>query len=495
MNIIFLFAFLIIVATIPFWILVILLTFLKIFINFKFTISGLYYITDIQIEFSNDEFSFTLKIDSIKVIFGWPRTRFLIEGIKTTFDINRSEFKEKQNLYDNNRINDVSFIKEKFADILKSKLWTSNKDRNNLLSFGEINNIDDIVKHKKTSLKNRFVLYVLRFFDIYLEKIKITLKFSKRHIFYSIRIRKLITGVIKSPNKKSQIDIVGGLYDLEIREHIGKLAEHIYFEQKNQVIKNKSKLKKYVSKSIYINKHNNKDTIKYRLIKFSNIAFKVAFIDGFFPPTKTYTIMNKVSITIEGSDLIANISKRSVDNIISLIIGIILSINNNKENKYTFKNNNRRNTNAEDVSSFIKGNKNYYEEGTCIEQILVKKIDSEMKKLEVKIQNMKVNLYNDNYIYKYITIFINNFKLERNSNLYLGNNISNDLHLIKREMELHFMEIKIFQFKNKQLSPVTEVPIFDLFVKDNIIYHSQSQMATFTTNISGKLSDIELIVN
>ena len=494
MNLIFLFAFLIIVATIPFWILVVLLTFLKIFVNLKFTISGLYYITDIQIEFSNDEFSFSLKIDSIKVIFGWPRTRFLIEGIKTTFDINKSEFKEKKDLYDNSRINDVSFIKEKFADILKSKLWTNNKDKNNLLSFGEINNIDDIVKHKKTSLKNRFVLYVLRFFDIYIERIKITLKFSKRHIFYSIRIRKLIAGVIKSPNKKSQIDIVEGLYDLEIREHIGKLAEHIYYEQKKQVIKNKSKFKKYVSKSIYVNKHNNKDTIKYRLIKLSNVAFKVAFIDGFFPQTKTYTIMNKVSITIEGSDLIANISKRSVDNIISLIIGIILSINNNKENKSTFKNNKRRSNYTEDVSSFIKGNKNYNEEGTCIEQILVKKIDSEMKKLEVKIQNLKVNLYNDNYVYKYITIFISNFKLERNSSLYLGNNISNDLHLIKREMELHFMEIKIFQFKNKQLSPVTEVPIMDLFVKDNIIYHSLSQMATFTTNISGKLSDVELVL-
>ena len=189
-----------------------------------------------------------MKIDSIKVIFGWPRTRFLIEGIKTTFDINRSEFKEKQNLYDNNRINDVSFIKEKFADILKSKLWTSNKDRNNLLSFGEINNIDDIVKHKKTSLKNRFVLYVLRFFDIYLEKIKATLKFTKRHIFYSIRIRKIITGVIKSPNKKCQIDIVGGLYDLEIREHIGKIADNINLEVKKEAIKNKSRFKRYVSK-------------------------------------------------------------------------------------------------------------------------------------------------------------------------------------------------------------------------------------------------------
>ena len=472
----------------------ILLTFLKIFINLKFTISGLYYITDIQIEFSNDEFSFSLKIDSIKVIFGWPRTRFLIEGIKTSFDINKSEFKENKDIFDNSRINDVSFIKEKFADILKSKLWTNNKDKNNLLSFGEINNIDDIVKHKKTSLKNRFILYVLRFFDIYVERIKITLKFSKKYIFYSIRIRKLITGVIKSPNKKSQIDIVGGLYDLEIKEHIGKLAEYVYYEQKKPIIKNRSKLRKYVSKNIYINKHNNKDTIKYRLIKLSNVAFKVAFIDGFFPQTKTYTIMNKVSITIEGSDLIANISKRSVDNIISLIIRIILSINNNKENKSIFKNNNRRSNYSEDVSSYIKGNRNYKEEGTCIEQILVKKIDSEMKKLEVKIQNMKVNLYNDNYIYKYITIFISNFKLERNSNLYLGNNISNDLHLIKREMELHFMEIKIFQYKNKQLSPVTEVPIFDLFLKDNIIYHSLTQTATFTTNISGKLSDIELVL-
>ena len=494
MNFLFLIAFFIILTTLPFWVLVVLLSFLKFFINFKFNISGLYYISDIGLEFSNEEFSFSLNIDSIKVKFGWPRTRFLIEGVKTTFNINKSEFKEKNDSLSNKRINDVSFIKEKFAEILKSKMWTNNKDKNNLLSFGEINYIDDIVKHKKTSFKNRFVLYVLRFFDVYLERIKATLKFTKRHIFYSIRIRKIITGVIKSPNKKSQIDIVGGLYDLEIREHIGKISDNINIEEKRDALKNKSKFKKYVSKNIYINKHSNKDTIKYRLIKLSNVAFKVAFIDGFFPQTKTYTILNKVSITIEGSDLKANISKRSVDNIISLIIGIILSINNNKENKSIFKNNNKSNKFSEDVSSYLKGNKNNQEEKTCIEQILVKKLDSELKKLEIKIQSMKINIYNDNYMYKYITIFCSNLKIERNSTLYLGNNINNDLHLIKREMELHFMEVKVFQFKNKQLFPVTEVPIFDLSVKDNIIYHSTTQTASFSTNISGKLSDIELVL-
>ena len=494
MNILFLLAFFIILSTLPFWILVILLSFLKFIINFKFTISGLYYITDIGLEFSNDEFSFSLKIESIRVIFGWPRTRFLIEGIKTTFNINKSEFKENNDLFNNKRINDVSFVKEKFAEILKSKMWTNNNDKNNLLSFGEINYIDDIVKHKKTSFKNRFVLYVLRFFDIYLERIKMTLKFTKRHTFYSIRIRKIITGVIKSPNKKAQIDIVGGLYDLEIREHIGLIKDNLSIEEKKEVLKNQNKFKKFVSKNIYINKHNNKDTIKNRLIKLSNVAFKVAFIDGFFPQTKTLTILNKVSITIEGSDLIANINQRSVDNIISLIIGIIISINNNKENKSAFKNNNKTNRYSMDVSSYLKENKKYNEEKTCIEQILVKKVDSELKKMEIKIQNIKVNVYNNNYIYKYLTIFISNLKIERNSTLFLGNNINNDLHLIKREMELHFMEVKIFQFKNKQLFPVTEIPNFDLSIKDNIIYHSLTQTASLTTNISGKLSEVELIL-
>ena len=68
------------------------------------------------------------------------------------------------------------------------------------------------------------------------------------------------------------------------------------------------------------------------------------------------------------------------------------------------------------------------------------------------------------------------------------------MHLIKREMELHFMEVKIFQFKNKQLFPVTEIPNFDLSIKDNIIYHSLTQTASLTTNISGKLSEVELIL-
>ena len=61
-------------------------------------------------------------------------------------------------------------------------------------------------------------------------------------------------------------------------------------------------------------------------------------------------------------------------------------------------------------------------------------------------------------------------------------------------MELHFIEIKIFQYKNKKLYPVTEVPFFDLSIKDNIIYHLNTQTADLVTNISGKVSDIELIL-
>ena len=98
MNLLFLFTFFIILSSFSFWFIIILLTFLKLFFNFKFTISGLYYITDISFEFSNDEFSFSLKIDSIRVIFGWPRTRFSIEGLKTTFNINKSDLK-KANIY------------------------------------------------------------------------------------------------------------------------------------------------------------------------------------------------------------------------------------------------------------------------------------------------------------------------------------------------------------------------------------------------------------
>ena len=91
MNFLFLIAFIIILITVPFWIFAILLSLLKFFINIKFKISGLYYITDIQLELSNNEFNLSLAIDSIKVIFGWPRTRFLVEGIKISFNINNSE--------------------------------------------------------------------------------------------------------------------------------------------------------------------------------------------------------------------------------------------------------------------------------------------------------------------------------------------------------------------------------------------------------------------
>ena len=497
MNIIFILATFIICITIPFWILVLFLYILKGFINIRFTISGLYYITNISLGFYNEEFSFSFKLDSIRILFSWPRTRFQLKGIKIHFHINKSEFQEKNNSQNKNRINDISFIKEKFSEILKSKLWANNKDNNNLLSFGEIFNIDDMVKQKKSSYKNRLILYILRFFDVYIEKIKLTLKFQSKNVFYSIKIRKIISGVIKSPNKKSQIDIVGGVYNLEIREHIEKVGDNN--EEKKKCVKKKELIRKYCSKNIYINKDSNGDNIKYRIIKLNSIAFKVAFLDGFFPAVKTLSIANKVKITIEGTDLVANVCKRSVDNIISLIIGIIVSIYNNKEKNSNINDKEQNNINKDlvDAGSYLKGfngRKGLKEERTCIEQVLVNKIESELKKLEIRIKNVKVSLYDDNYIYKYMTILLNNLKIERNSSLYVGSNINNDLHLIKREMELHFVGIKIFQFKNKKIFPVTEVPFFDLSIKDNITYHLKTQTADLITNISGKISDIELII-
>ena len=187
MNILFIIATIIICITIlPFWVLVLLLLYImKGFINIKFTISGLYHITNISIGMYNEEFSFTIKLDSIKILFRWPRTRLQLIGINIHFHINKSEFQENSGSQNKNRINDISFIKEKFSEILKSKLWANNKDNNNLLSFGEIHNIDDMVKQKKSPYKNRLVLYILRFFDVYIERIKLALKFKSRNVFDS----------------------------------------------------------------------------------------------------------------------------------------------------------------------------------------------------------------------------------------------------------------------------------------------------------------------
>ena len=142
MNILFIVATIIICATIPFWITVLLLYILKAFLNLNFTISGLYYITNISLGLNNEEFSFLLTIDSIRVLFRWPRIRFSIKNLKITFNINKSEFQENNQLQNKNRINDISFIKEKFSEILKSKLWANNKDNNQNLFLYLFKNIE-----------------------------------------------------------------------------------------------------------------------------------------------------------------------------------------------------------------------------------------------------------------------------------------------------------------------------------------------------------------
>ena len=477
MNYIFWISLIIILFSIPFIIFVIFLYLLKLVSNITFKIKGLYSISKLQVTIKTENISFQISLENIKLILRYPRLRLLISGIKAVVVLNKSEFKEINKGPNSNKENkfDYTFVKEKFSNILREKLYVNNKSGNKILSTDEIDNVDDVLKKQKSSYLNKIILFFLRQIDFDLEKIDFDLKILSQKFYYSLYIKRIILGVVKSTSKKSEIDLIVGIYDLNV------------FENSN---KNQSKKEKWEDVTIIENNSNNNfnknnQYNKWQLINLNSLACKIAFLDGFFLGKKSLSINNRISILIEGRDLSIKISNKSLNNIITLIVNIIIFvINNDNNNDQKFSAFNSDNITTKDNKKVV-----------CIEQIIMKKLDGQFKKIEGKIQNVKIDLFSNNFKYKYMTILSNSIKLDRNSILYSGGgNINNELHLGKIEMELHLMEVKIYQIKNRGLYPVTELSEFSLSFKDSIIYHVKKQKAEVYSTIGGRLSDVDVVI-
>ena len=475
MNFIFWIAIIYILFTLPFVFTILLLYLLKLVVNVSFKIRGPYKITNFNLSYKNEDISFQISIDLIKLSLSYPRLHLVFSGIKSTILIIKSEFKERnhQNL-GKSHSSDISFIKEKFSEILREKLWINNKSGNKILSTDEITNIDDVVKKQKISYLNKIFLFFSKLFDFNLEHIKLNLKSFSQSTYYSLLIKRIILGAVKSTTKKSEIDIIAGIYDLNIIEY--RTISGVNLERKASAD---------LLGNLMDNFAENTRFKKCHLIRLNALALQIAFLDGFFPAEKKLSFSNRICILIEGRDLNIKLSNHSVNNIISLIISIII-VATSDDNSVNNNNDKKRNSSYNTISSDSK-------KISCIEQLLLKKLDSQLNKIEVKIEKVKIDLFSDNYQYKFMTVISNTIKIDRNTILYGGGgNINVDLHLGKNEMEIHFMEVKIYQIKNRNLYPVTEVPLFSISVRDNIIYHVKTQKAEIYSSITGRLSDINV---
>ena len=192
MNLILFIAGLYIIFSIPFWSFIFLLIVLKLFfVNISFRISSLYSISNIEINIGNEYLTLFIHIDNIRFVLTWSRIRIVFTNFLISLQLNQIEIEELPKFPFENNINDLPFIKEKLNEILKGKMYTNNKD-SNLVRRGEIENLNDILNTKRLNWYDYILRIVLNFIDIYIQSIKLIVKFKTNNFYYSISSRKII---------------------------------------------------------------------------------------------------------------------------------------------------------------------------------------------------------------------------------------------------------------------------------------------------------------
>jgi hypothetical protein len=96
---------------------------------------------------------------------------------------------------------------------------------------------------------------------------------------------------------------------------------------------------------------------------------------------RIFHVSNKITILIENNELIFNICTKSLNNLFSFISHLILLFKSYKSNKiYLSKVFNQK-----------------HKEITNIEEFLIEKLDSMIKKFSFKCKRIKINICSDNF--------------------------------------------------------------------------------------------------
>ena len=213
MNLIFIFAGIFILFTIPFLLIILFLNILKLFTKISFKIKNLYSINDLTLSYINEFYSFFIYIENIKIILIWFRFRILIKNLKINLQLTKIEneetFKYEKTTKNKNFNHNISILKEKFSEILRNKMYINNKNGAKLLKINEIENINELINKKKLNFKDKIIYFLLKLFDINLLSIKFNIKFKNNNYFNIISIRKILFGFDYSQNKKNEIDLIG----------------------------------------------------------------------------------------------------------------------------------------------------------------------------------------------------------------------------------------------------------------------------------------------
>ena len=405
MNVIFLIAGVLICLTIPFWLIVLLLRKSDSHLSITFSITNIYSLSNIKLIYITPHIRLFIYIENIKLTFTWLRLRLHVSNSNINIVLIKQDNTEQlpQNktsprIYETN--NDSNYINVVLTELFNKH----NKSGNKLLSQGEIENINNVLKKRKLCIKDKLLLFLLEVFDLYLSELTLNVYFSDEqhdeykynsHIysnnnsnnndihvcdskfFHQVTIRKIIFGFVKSKNKNTEVNVIAAIYECNIYE--------------------------YNNSNSNVTQSGNDDYICHDILHLPEIAVKIKFTNGFY--SSLSSLANTISVTVEIGDIILNISTKAITNIFQIILNTIIILDNNIQFKH---NNNNNNTSSSSLSLSYSN----------IEHHVISELNSKIKKMRIKTQHTCINIYENNFAYKTLIITSNEILIDISNILY-----------------------------------------------------------------------------
>ena len=224
------------------------------------------------------------------------------------------------------------------------------------------------------SWKDFIISQFLNLFDLYFSKITINVKFKKAPYCHSVKIRKIIVGVVKSKNKNTEINLLGAVYDLDIFEY-----QKVNYSQNSKT-----------SKVFNFEKNKEKESEYYcnKILSLPESVIKIKFGNGFFPTHCSF--YNTITTIIEIREVLSDLSTKSIDNILMFIVNILAY----------------RKTNLKTKSK----------QWLTIEELILKELNALIKKIQLKVQHLHLNICSNNFLFKHIVIISNEINFQKVNN-------------------------------------------------------------------------------
>ena len=544
MHIIFILAFIIIILSIPAF-----LIYIALFILSK------YYMTSLSLEYCgflkfkninfyiDTEYYFIyVHIDYFHIFLIWLKIRINIKGLKSTLTlktnysslvktkpINKYEFTDsfvirKQDTANKN-YGILHEIKEKFNKILFEKYikpfiiesgQENNENINNLKK--DINNINSINQDKKDkkykfkmknkthkkiklSLKDKLLRNLLSFFDLILDNIEFNFKLSENEFFYRVFFTKAVIGVVKGLNVNKEIHFLLILDNLSVKEYVN--IKSIKFRKtiskrfntikakkeekiKKQQNKNKNTTKKKKSKYFYERNYSClfETYAEFVLLQTQEIFVNLKLSNG-FTPIDFNSFNNTIELKIEVHNTHIDLSSRAIDTIMK-------TLNELSKYKHYLEFKQIKDIKDINITSDIINTQEIKFKIDCNEEVLLNMVKNEIKKIKLKLENTSINILSDNHNYLYSNITLSHLNL-KNSNIFCPSCDESKIKLIKAKLELSVENMIISS--SKKTKKILDIDKYDFVINKEVIYYYMLKESYIKTTINSDLPAMDITMN